>query len=119
MPTAVPVGAAVATVPVVPAQPLNNPVAVVIREQPARRPAGREPLLATGTQGGGSLIINGVRAPPGGVWSEESYTGPATFCIGFLCSPLIMACPLDVRRPPPYPTPVSPRSRFLCSGAVR
>ena len=94
---AVLVGAAVAT------RSLNNPVAVVIPEQPGRQPAGREPLLATGTQGGGPLIINGVRAPPGGVWSQEKYTGPSTFCFGFLCSPLIMACPLDVRGSPPPP----------------
>uniref|UniRef100_A0A7S3AHK5 Uncharacterized protein n=1 Tax=Haptolina ericina TaxID=156174 RepID=A0A7S3AHK5_9EUKA len=58
----------------------------------SRQRDNRQPLLANGP------IVNGVQAPPGGIWTEEQYTGPCTFCFGFWISPLAMICPCDTRR---------------------
>lgn len=96
---AVPMGKPASSAPpMVMGRPMVNPVAnpaIVIHPQPT---AVREPLLAGNARDLQPIIVNGRSAPPGGIWSEESYTGLSTFCVGFLCTPLIMACPLDTRR---------------------
>jgi hypothetical protein len=53
-------------------------------------------------------------APPGGYWTEESYCGPASCCIGVFLLPCICCCPIDRRQ-----VYISPDGRkFLATGEV-
>jgi len=85
------------------AQPIAQPMPVA---QPLQS-ANVNPSITVSVRRGGALntplisqegpVVQGIRAPPGGTWTTESYIGPTTFCMAFCLSPLAVVCPCDTR----------------------